>query len=90
MGERTQRVIKGIQRLFEDLSTHVKEERVIRYIVEELRQGRGFDDVLLDPYIVNNTTTSDRERLLENPAMLRGIEQEIAAEFDDYRQVGAE
>lgn len=87
MGERIDRVVRGVQALFQDLSENVREERVVRYIVTELQKGRRFDDVLADPYVHNNTDEDDRARLLENPETIRKIEDEIAAEFQDYRRM---
>jgi hypothetical protein len=85
MGERILRVVAGIKKLFADLGVDVREERVIRYMVDELRKGRAFDDVMQDPYVVNNTREGDRDRLVENPLTLRSIEEEIATEFRDYQ-----
>ncbi|MCZ7662015.1 MAG: hypothetical protein M5U22_03240 [Thermoleophilia bacterium] len=87
MGERIDRVVRGVQALFQDLSEGVREERVVRYLVTELQKGRDFDDVLNDPYVRNNTDADDRARLLENPETIRKIEDEIAAEFEDYRRL---
>jgi hypothetical protein len=84
MGERMERVVAAVRRLFEDLSVDVTEERVVRYIIEELQRCRGFDSVLGDPYVLNNTDETDRARLLENPEILRSIEDEILCEFNDY------
>lgn len=86
MGERIDRVVAGIHRFFEEQSLHVTDERVIRYIVEELRTGRGFDAVMQDPYVVNHTDSDSRAHLLESPRVLHGIEEQICAEFDDYER----
>jgi hypothetical protein len=85
MGDRIERVVAAIKKLFADLGMDVREERVIRYLVEELRKGRAFDDVMQDPYVINNTREGDRERLVENPLTLKSIEEEIATEFRDYQ-----
>lgn len=68
------------------MAVDVREERVIRYIVNELRNGRSFDAVMADPYVMNNTDASTRARIIENPQTLRSIENEIAAEFQDYQR----
>ncbi|HEY5528669.1 MAG TPA: hypothetical protein VIL51_04365 [Thermoleophilia bacterium] len=80
-------VVRGIQNRFRDLSVDVREERIIRFIVKQLRQGRAFDDVMADPYIVSHTTETTRARLLQHPSVLKGIEVEIRAQFADYRSV---
>jgi len=85
MGQRIDRVVAGIRHVFEEQSVHVTDERVIRYIVEELRQGRDFDDVVADPYVVNRTDAESRARLLETPRILEGIEAQICAEYADFK-----
>ena len=76
-------VVRGIQKRFRDLSVDVREERIIRYIVKQLRQGRSFDDIMADAYIVSHTSDTTRAQLVQHPAILRGIEAEIRAQFDD-------
>ncbi len=87
MGERIERVVRAVQQLLKDLSVHVREERVVNYLVTELHKGRSFDEILADPYVVNNTDAEDRARLLENPEALRQIEDKIAEEFSEYRRM---
>ena len=86
MGDRIDRIVAGVRDLFHDLSVDAREERVMRYIVTELHGGRLFDELMADPYVVNNTTPEDRARILESPETLHEIENRIAAEFDDYRR----
>lgn len=86
MGDRIDRIVAGVQELFHDLSVDAREERVTRYVVTELRKGRAFDDLMADPYVVNNTSEEDRARILESPETLQEIEDRIAAEFHDYRR----
>jgi hypothetical protein len=86
LGDRVDRVVGGVQRLFAALSTHVRDERVVRYLIDQLRKGRDFDEILHDPYLVNNTTETDRAHLLENPEVLRDVEDCIVAEFGDYHR----
>lgn len=86
MGDRIDRIVAGVRELFQDLSVDAREERVMRYIVTELHKGRPFDELMTDPYVVNNTSSEDRARILETPETLREIEDQIAAEFTDYRR----
>ena len=64
----------------------MRDERVVRYLVDQLRNGRHFDEIMRDPYVVNNTAATDRAHLLENPELLRDIEDCIVAEFGDYQR----
>lgn len=80
-------VVRGIQSRFRDLSVNVRGERVIRYIVKQLQYGRHIDEILEDPYLVAHTTPVERAELLENPAVIRAIEEEIRKQFAGYRSV---
>jgi hypothetical protein len=77
-------VIRGIQKRFRDLSVDVREERVLRYIVKQLRLGRHVDSILEDSYMMVHTTAEDRAELLQNPHVIRAIEEEIHRQFDGY------
>lgn len=86
MADWVDRVVGGVQDFFQDMSVNVREERVLRYIITELHKGRAFDSIMEDPYVMNNTKSEDRVRIMENPETLRGIEEMIAAEFGEYRK----
>ena len=80
-------VVRGIQKRFRDLSVDVREERIIRYIVNQLGQGRKIDEVMSDPYIATHTSDVHRAQILQNPAVIRAIEEELQKEFAGYRSV---
>jgi hypothetical protein len=80
-------VVRGIDKRFRDLSVNVRGERIIRYIVKQLRFGRPIDQILQDPYLVAHTTPVQRAELLESPAVIKAIEAEIRKQFADYRSV---
>ncbi len=80
-------VVRGIQKRFRDLSVDVREERVIRYIVRQLRSGRHVDDILDDQYLASHTSAQERAQILENPSVIRAIEEEIRRQFASYRPV---
>ena len=80
-------VVRGIQKRFRDLSVDVREERVIRYIVKQLRLGRGIDDIMADTYLADHTGDVTRANMLQHPAVLKAIEEEIRQQFADYRSV---
>jgi RsiG-like len=77
-------LIRGIQKRFRDLSVDVREERVLRYIVRQVRLGRQLDDIMADSYIIDHTSNMDRDMLLQNPAVLRAVENEIVQQFADF------
>jgi hypothetical protein len=85
VGDRLDKAVQGVRSLLEDLNVDVKEERLIRFILNELQKGRRFDEVMSDPYVVNRTNAEDRARMLENPAILEGIEDQMAGELFFYK-----
>jgi hypothetical protein len=80
-------VVRGIQKRFRDLSVDVREERVIRYIVKQLRLGRHVDAIMEDHYLTAHTSAMERAQMLQNPAVIRAIEEEIQRQFASYRSV---
>jgi hypothetical protein len=78
-------VIRGIQKRFRDLSVDVREERILRYIVKQLRQGRHLDAILEDTYMHEHTNAEERKALLENPYVIHAIDEEINRQFAGYR-----
>lgn len=80
-------VVRGIQKRFRDLSVDVRGERVIRYIVKQVRLGRHFDAIMDDAYLVAHTSDVTRASMLQHPAVLRAIEEEIKQQFAGYSSV---
>jgi hypothetical protein len=85
MAEDVEPVVRGIEKRFRDLSVDVRGERLIRYIVKQLRLGRSMDAILADTYMTSHTTAGGRMQILQNPAVIRAIEDEIRAQFAGYR-----
>jgi hypothetical protein len=88
MADQEDSAVRGIQKRFRDFSIDVREERVIRYMIRQLRNGRRHDDILEDPYVVANTSAAARDRLIQHPMILEAIEEEIKREFSDYHSAG--
>jgi hypothetical protein len=82
-------VVRGIQKRFRDLSVDVREERVIRYVVKQLRLGRHVDEIMEDSHLAAHTSEVQRAQMLQNPAVIRAIEEEIHRQFAAYRSVVA-
>ena len=49
------------------------EERLAAYVIREHDRGRELDEILEDRYLVNRTTPSQRQRLLDRPEVIRAI-----------------
>jgi hypothetical protein len=50
-----------------------QEERLAAYVIREHERGRALDDILSDRYVLNRTTPQQRERLLDNPEVIRAL-----------------
>ncbi len=48
-------------------------DRLATYVIREHERGRTLAEILEDPYIRNRTTPEQRERLLDNPQVIRAL-----------------
>ncbi len=71
----------SIQRFMDELATDAVEERVVDYVVREVRNGRKLKNVLADPYVKNRLNEEKVNHVLENPEVAAAIEQKIAEAF---------
>jgi hypothetical protein len=53
-----------------------QEDRLAAYVIREHDRGRTLEDILNDRYILNRTTASQMQRLLENPEVVRTLGQD--------------
>lgn len=72
------RAMGAFRSLMFNATAGVRQERVIRYVMNEMQKGKSFDDVMEEPYVVNHTTPHMRARMVENPQIVRGIEDQLA------------
>ena len=49
------------------------EERLAAYVIREHDRGRELDVILEDRYLINRSTPSQRQRLLDRPEVIRAI-----------------
>ncbi len=68
---------------FKELSIDLLEERIINYIIRELKNGRRLPSILKDPYIKNRLSEEELMRLLENPQLIETLEEEINKSFKE-------
>ena len=83
MPERIAKMVRSIQRLFEDMGVDVVEERMIRFIVQEIHNGKSLEEALDEPYVRNNTSSDWRKEILERPEVVRAVEEEMQKVFKD-------
>jgi hypothetical protein len=50
-----------------------QEDRLAAYVIREHNRGRKLAEILQDRYIVNRTSPSQLQRLLDNPDLVRAL-----------------
>jgi hypothetical protein len=92
LSEKSEPSARGIESRFRDLSVDVRKERLVRYIVRQVESGRHVDDILGDPYVVAHSDYFSPDRILQDPRVIKGIEEQIRRQFADYGETvgGAE
>jgi hypothetical protein len=50
-----------------------QEDRLASYVIREHERGRSLEEILNDRYLINRTTETQRERLLDRPEVIRAI-----------------
>ena len=53
-----------------------QEDRLAAYVIREHDRGRSLEEILNDRYVLNRCTPQQRERLLDNPDLIRAIGQD--------------
>ena len=70
-----------IKQLFQEMAADPVEERVIEYVIREVRNGRRLMDVINDPFVRNRLSDEKVQNVLENPEVVDALEQEIKSAF---------
>lgn len=81
MPERISKMVNAIQRLFADMGVEVVEERMLRFIVQEIHNGKSLEEALNEPYVLNNTKPEWRKQILDRPEIVRAVEEEMEKTF---------
>lgn len=76
------KVTAAVRRLLEDMSEDVAEERVVQYVIRELQTGRKVSTVLMDPFVRNRLSDERIAHVLENPAVLDAVDNEIRSSYE--------
>jgi hypothetical protein len=74
-------ITSAIRRLLEDMSTDAIEERVVEYVIREVRNGRRLEEVLADPFVRNRLSAEKVNAVLERPGVMDAVEQQISTAF---------
>jgi hypothetical protein len=70
-----------VREFLDDMSVDVVEERVVEYVIREVRNGRKLAEVLNDPYVKNRFDPDKVARVLGNPEVSSAIEEQISTAF---------
>ncbi len=82
MPERFTKLVRAIQHLFEDMGVDVVEERVLRFILQDIHCGKTLKEALDEPYVLNNTKPAWRREILERPEVIKAINEEVEKTFE--------
>ena len=74
-------ITERLQKFMDELAHDAVEERVVEYVIREVRNGRKLTAVLNDPYVKNRLSEDKLARILENPEIVSALEEEIASSF---------
>jgi len=84
VGTALDRALGVFRSLLFNATAGVGEERVIRYVMNEMQKGKSYDAVVQEPYVINHTTPHMRARMVENPKIVHGIEDQLAGQRYAY------
>lgn len=70
-----------VQAFMDELAIDAVEERMVEYVIREVRNGRKLADVLADPYVKNRLNEQKLAHIIENPDVGSAIEEQIASAF---------
>lgn len=74
-------ITAAIARFLGELAIDPVEDRIVEYVLREVRNGRRLADALCDPYVKNRLSEDKVAKVLENPEVIAAIEQRIASAF---------
>ncbi|MBN2247306.1 MAG: hypothetical protein JW733_01255 [Coriobacteriia bacterium] len=74
-------VADKIHEFLNEIAVDGVEERVVEYVIREVRSGRKLTEALDDPYVKNRLSQERLIKVLENPEVLSALEVQIAESF---------
>lgn len=73
-----------ISEFLNEISVDGVEERVVEYVIREVRSGRKLTEALTDPYVKNRLSEERLVKVLENPEVVSALEVQIAESFKSH------
>ena len=74
-------VAERIEEFLNEMAIDAVEERVVEYVIREVRNGRKLTDALQDPYVKNRLSEERLQKVLETPEVVSALEEQIAQSF---------
>lgn len=74
----------AITKILADASINVADDRVVHYIIRELHQGRKLNAILTDPFVGNRVNEQHLEKVLQDEAVLKAVEEEMNKAFEAW------
>lgn len=74
-------ITEKIQQFLNEIAIDAVEERVVEYVIREVRNGRKLSDALTDPYVKNRLSEERLAKVLENPEVFAALEEQITESF---------
>ncbi len=74
-------VAEKIKAFLDEVAIDAVEERVVEYVIREVKGGRKLTDALDDPYVKNRLSEDKLARVLETPEVVEALEAQIAQSF---------
>jgi len=60
-----------------------QEDRLATYVIREHERGRSLEEIMSDRYLINRTTDSQRQRLLDRPEVVEALGRDTVASARD-------
>lgn len=67
-----------------DWTDSVAYDRLVRYIVNQLHEGRHLDDIMNDSYIQSSADAAKRAHLIQKPQVIQALNDSIKQQFADF------
>lgn len=74
-------VADKIKAFLDEVAIEAVEERIVEYVIREVRNGRKLTDALKDPYVRNRLSEERLAHVLETPEVMDALEEQIAHSF---------
>ncbi|MBE0477132.1 MAG: hypothetical protein IBX62_08560 [Coriobacteriia bacterium] len=74
-------LVERVRAFMDELATDPVEERVVEYVLREVRNGRRLTEALRDPYVKNRLSEERLQHVLESSEIVSALEEQIAESF---------